>query len=282
VISGASALRPWAFLATFWGLAFCLACHLATSQSLPAPEGGMAGLLMGESRQAVSLNFFNTADQYFHKGVAHRPPQIALHGIFRRWEGAITPEQHAHAEGADSAEILPWLKLATRTDPHNVEAFLVAAFWASTGLHRSDLADEILAEAQRSNPADYRIPLEKGRMAIRASNFDGAEKALSAALALIPADSTNQQMDRAEILTFLGFLREAKGVRADALLFFKNALAIFPERAYINERVALLEAGTEPPESAAELLRKLTQQTAHDACKAGDGDHDHNEGDHND
>lgn len=229
---------------------------------------------MGESRRAVSVNLFNTADQYFHKGVAHHPPQIALHGIFQRWEKAITPEQHAHAEGADSAEILPWLKLATRTDPHNVEAFLVAAFWASTGLHRNDLADEILAEAQRANPADHRIPLEKGRMAIRSANFNEAEKALSAALTLIPAGNTNQPMDRAEILTFLGFIKEAKGSRVEALQFFKNALAIFPERTYIKDRIGLLEAGTEPTETAAESLRKLTLQTAHDACKDNEGDHD--------
>ncbi len=273
--SGASALRPWAFLATLWGLAFCLACRLATSQSIPAPEGGMAGLLMGESRRAVSLNFFNTADLYFHKGVDHRPPRIALHGVFQRWEDTITPQLHAHAEGADSAEILPWLKLATRTDPRNVEAFLVAAFWTSTRLDRNDLAHEILAEAQRFNPSDYRIPLEKGRMAIRAANFDAADKALSAALALIPADCINQQIDRAEILTFMGFIREAKGQRADALHFFKNALAIFPERTYIEERVKLLEAGAEPPESAAELLRKLTLHKTHDTCKHDEGDHDH-------
>ena len=273
--------QPWLLMAGAWGLAFTLACHLTGSLPAPGSSEGVASLLLGESRRAISQDFFNTADQYFHKGVTHHAARIALHDLFQRWNSDITPEQHSHADGAGSAEILPWLKLATRTDPHNVDAFLVSAFWASTGLQRFDLANSILDEAQRLNPGDYRIPLEKGRMAIRRGAFEKAQAALGAALNLIPVSDGDQKMDRAEIFTFLGFLKESKGFREEAIRNFKNALAIFPERSYIKERVTLLETGKEPTESALVLLKKLTQQTAHDACQDDDDDHDHDHaGDH--
>jgi tetratricopeptide (TPR) repeat protein len=278
-----SPLFAWTLLAGAWGLAFSLACSLTASSPLPARAEGLTDLLLGESRQALSLTFFNQADQYFHKGVGHIESQANTHSLFQRWQGDIIPEQHAHAEGGESAEILPWLKLATRADPNNVDAFLVSAFWAATGLHRNDLAKQILAEAQRLNPGDYRIPLEKGRMAIRIRDFDSAFFSLESALSL-QADSTASRaepdrqfaLDKAEILVFLGFLNELRGTPSKAIDCFKNALAIFPDRVYIKERVDLLEAGHIPADSARSLLDKLTQRTVHDACQKDEGhDHDH-------
>ena len=83
------------------------------------------------------------------------------------------------------------------------------------------------------------------------------------------------RLDRAEILTFLGFLAELDGNIPRALECFKNTLAIFPDRAYIKERVAVLEAGENPEVTARNLLERLTRQSVHDACKDHDGDHDH-------
>ncbi len=276
-----SPLLPWAILASSGTLAFSLACLLTAFTPLPDPTAGLTEILLGESRQALSLSFFNQADLFFHKGVDHIQARADTHSIFQRWQAGITPEQHAHAEGAGSAEILPWLKLATRADPHNVEAFLVSAFWAATGLHRNDLAHQILKEAQRLNPGDYRIPLEKGRMAIRTGNLTAAYSSLETVLSLqsqapVSGGEPNRQfaLDRAETFIFLGFLNEIQGTPSKAIESFKNALAIFPERVYIKTRVTLLEEGTIPPDSAQSLLEKLTQQTAHDAC--------HDEGEHED
>jgi tetratricopeptide (TPR) repeat protein len=276
-----SPLLPWLLLASSGTLAFILAGILTASAPIPDPAAGLTDLLLGESRQALSLSCFNQADLFFHKGVDHIQARADTHSIFQRWQAGITPEQHAHAEGAGSAEILPWLKLATRADPHNVEAFLVAAFWAAAGLHRNDLAHQILAEAQRLNPGDYRITLEKGRMAIRAGNLPSAFSSLEAVLSLqsqapVSGGEPDRQfaLDRAETFIFLGFLYEIQGTPSKAIECFKNALAIFPERVYIKTRVTLLEEGTIPPDSARSLLEKLTQQTAHDAC--------HDEGEHED
>lgn len=269
------------------GLAFSLAAHLTSRHAEPGATVELADLLLGESRQLLSHNFFNEADMYFHKGVAHKITALTLPGPFQRWQSEITPAQHAHAEGAASAEILPWLRMAIRADPHNVEAFLVAAFWASTGLNRPDLAREILGEAQQRNPADYRVPLEKGRLAIETHLFEQALPALDSALTLhthTPATPDRQRellLDKAEILTFLGFLHEAKGETAEAIHCFNQVLTLAPTRLPIKERLEFLEAGKTPPDSAKELLERITRRSANDTCKAGGHDHaDHDEHHH--
>lgn len=279
-----SAWQGWVLAFSAATLAFSLAAHLTASQEEPIPDSGLLDFLLGESRASLSGALFTEADQYFHRGVAHREPSVSLAGPFRRWQAEITPTQHVHAEGRDSAEILAWLRLSTEADPHNVESFLVAAFWANTGLQRTDLAAGILAEAQRFNPSDYRIALEKGRLAIETHHFDDALTAFQAAQTLYdhtpatPERAREFALDRGEILTFLGFLHEARGETAQALGCFKNTLAIFPERSYIKERIGLLEKGLAPPDSAQGLLEKITRKTVHDACQEA-GKHHHEPGD---
>jgi tetratricopeptide (TPR) repeat protein len=275
------ALAGTVLLAT-WGTAFVLACRLVPSGTGPA-DPGLMSLLVGEGRQALSLTFFTEADRYFHKGVEHLETRIATRTLFQQWQDAMTPQQHAHAEGPSSAEILPWLKLAARADPRNIDAFLVSAFWAEHGLHRPDLAETILQEAQRLNPGDYRIPLEVARHAIRAGRLDAARTSLEAALRFQagtlpnPAEDRPSALDRAEILVFLGFLNELNGGRREAINCFKNALAIFPERTYIRERIALLESGQAPPDAPGSLLKHLTRQSAHDACNDKHDDDGHSD-----
>lgn len=269
-----------------WGFAFPLAAYLTSTQLDAGATSGMVDWLLGESRQVLSLNLFNEADLYFHKGVGHREAAMPLPGPFHRWQTDITPAQHAHASGTDSAEILPWLKLATRADPHNIDAFLVASFWANTGLQRPDLAGEILNEAQRLNPSEYRIALEKGRLAIVTHHFNEARNTLDAALTLFshtPAKAEQAHelaLDQAEILTFLGFLHEANGDRPKAVQCFKTVLTLFPERSEIKVRTDLLEAGNAPPDSAQTLLERIVRKTTKDACH--DDEHDLEPKDHTD
>lgn len=284
--SPASSWGSGLLVITAWGLAFSLSAHLTSTHLEQGSTPELADLLLGESRQVLSLNLFNEADLYFHKGAAHLEATLQPPGPFRRWQTAIIPDQHAHTEGDGSAEILPWLKLATRADPHNVEAFLVASFWASSGLQRQDLAFDILNEAQRLNPGDYRIPLEKGRLAIVSHHFDEALSPLDSALTLhthtpsTPARAHELALDRAEILTFLAFLNEIQGHRPAAIHYFKTALSLFPERTFIKERIDLLEAGTEPLDTAQSLLERITRKTTDDACKDTTHNHAHDESDH--
>ncbi len=261
---------PWLAVTIAWGVAFSLACRLSCIVPAAPSDEGVIGLLFGESRSALSADMYERADTFFHKGVTHVETRAFTNDWIQAWQRIVNPVSHRHAEGKSTAEILPWLQLATKADPHNVEASLVLAFWLSTGQNRPDLAGSVLMEAQRLNPADYRIPLEMGRVAIRQGELNQAQIKLSSALArwpshLDPADRESL-LDKAEALALLGFISEVNGDKAKAVIYFKNTLAIFPERTYIKERLVQLESGGTPPDSARERLLNLVHRTADDAC----------------
>jgi tetratricopeptide (TPR) repeat protein len=274
---------PWIVIGVCGVLAFVLACLIP----VVAPgEGGMSGWtgkVIGEGRSAVSASLYEQADLYFHKGVGVATKRAITNDWFQRSLDEISPHAHRHTEGVDSAEILPWLRMATSADPHNVEAFLVMSFWLVTGVNRPDLAAQVLAEAQRQNPRDYRVPQEQGRMAIHEGRLPDARRKVEMALSRWPSglpEDRQALLDKAELFVLLGFLLEETGGREQAVENFKNALAIFPERAYIKERVTVLESGGTPDPGARQSLELLVRRTAEDLCASecgGHGDHAHEE-----
>ena len=271
---------PWVGVVVTGGLAFVLACRLSAAPTArPGGGSGVADLLFGESRHALSASLFDRADTYFHKGVAHRAASALTNDWIQGLLANIAPEAHRHAEGEDSVEILPWLRLSTRADPHNVDAYLVTAFWVETGLHRPALAEDVLTEAERENPGDYRVLLEKGCLFLRAGRWPQAAAALEAAATLWPStlDPKDRQtlLDKSQIYADLGFLREMEGRRPEAIAFFKNILAVFPERTYISERISLLESNRPPDVSARQLLEKLSRRTPEQVYHEEDDDHGH-------
>lgn len=274
---------PWLAVVCGWGLAFSLACRLTAALPAPPRDMGIVGALLGEGRSALSARFYGEADTFFHRGVAHYEKRALSNDWIQTWRADIAPTTHQHTEGGDVAEIVPWLELSTKADPHNVEAALVMAFWVNTGLRKPDLAHRILVDTQRHNPGDYRVFLEMGRLAVQQAQFDKAENWLSASLARWPsplaADDEQALLDRAEAMTLLGFLHEMKGDLPQAIASFKNTLAIFPQRSYIRDRVECLAAGRTPAESARDRLATLVRRTVDDACAHGE---EHHDGDHHD
>lgn len=268
---------PWLAVAIAWGLAFSLVCRISTHLPMTDSDEGIIGQLFGESRSALSANLYERADTFFHRGVMHVEHRALTNDWIQAWRNEITPLRHLHTEGNATAEIIPWLKLATKADPHNVEASLVLSFWVSTGLNRPDLAHRILLDAQRLNPTDYKIPLEMARIAIRHGDFVLAQTKLSVALArwpsrLDPADK-EALLDKAEAHTLLGFICEIEEHAEQAVSHFKNTLAIFPERSYIRSRAAQLESGNIPPDSARDRLMVLVRRSIDDACKDEHDEH---------
>lgn len=269
---------PWAAVPALWGAAFTLACRLAGTLPEPgADEAGLADLLFGESRHALSGALFEQADVFFHKGVEHFEKKAFTNTVFQALLTDIAPETHLHAEGQSAMEIIPWLRLATRADPHNVDACLVTSFWIMTQAHRPDLAEQVLLEAERNNPGDYRILLEKGRLFLRTLQFQRAANALDAALARWPGrlDPKDEQalLDKAEVYTYRAFLCELTGQPRAAADCFKKVLAIFPQRSYIKQRVELLESGREPPGGALKLLQGLYERPDHHVCTEEEEEH---------
>jgi len=274
-------LRPWLGVTASFVGAFALGCFLTASAPSGVPEGGVTDLLFGSSRQALSADLYEEADTFFHRGVPHHARHVAMDTWIERMHDVISPAEHRHAEGKASIEIIPWLKLATDADPHNIDAWLVSAYWLETGLERPDLAEQALREAQRNNPDDYRILLERARLCIRTGRFEQAANVLDASLKRWPGgqDPRDRQslLDKAELLSDRGFLDEMSGRTNRAVEAFKNVLAIFPDRTYIGERVHLLETGAQPPGSARALLEMRVKRSAHDAGAEEFEEHDHDE-----
>jgi len=82
-----------------------------------------------------------------------------------------------HHEGADShhddpdkggpgeeREVLPWLRLSANLDPERPETYIVASYWLRSQLGKVDEAEQFLREGLRSNPGNYEILLELGRI----------------------------------------------------------------------------------------------------------------------
>ena len=246
-----SPVLPLIFL---WGCVFIMACRLdILAKTWPTSGASIIDRVFGTTRVAMGAHFYMEADRYFHLGVGHKPPHI-YKGIFYPWAEAIQPTGHVHPRDREINEILPWLRVATALDPHNVDAFLNAAYWISGQGGRSDLGEAIFLEAQRYNPDDYRIFQEKGLYYVREKKDHQATHALDRAIQLWPSrqdpDDEQTRLDLAQILTIRAFLYEIAGEKEQALGLFKQASSMFPNNQGLAKRVEMLEKG-EGSEAAA-------------------------------
>lgn len=268
--------RLWLPGLVVWGLAFALACELPDA----AAPGGRDILLLkaiGAARFAVSARLFEAADHAFHKGVGpHRKEAFSDWFVTLRHE-AIPSASHAHREGEEVREIVPWLHFATLLDPRNVTAYTVAAYWLGGAGGRPDLAEQVLREGQRHNPRDYRLYLARGRLALKQAHLDQAARLFDAGLrvwsAATAADEAEARMDRAELLTYRGLLHETEGAVGAALALYREGLALFPERAGLRRRVDALEKGETPTPPAADLWQTMLAQHRH-VCAAEETEED--------
>jgi tetratricopeptide (TPR) repeat protein len=238
-----------AALLLLWGVAFSLACRLDET-SLRGPGGGqsVADRFLGASREALGGNFYEEADNYFHRGVGHVHKQAFHDSIYERWAEAVRPSGHFHADGYSVSEIMPWLRVATDMDPHNVEAYLTTAYWLATSVQRPDIAETVLVEAQRNNPGDYRILGELAQMRFGRRDDAKAAALLDAAILLWPGrqDPNDEQtrLELSRLLSYRAFLYELKGGnRQKALDLFRRAQQLTPANKGLELRVRALEAG---------------------------------------
>jgi tetratricopeptide (TPR) repeat protein len=75
--------------------------------------------------------------------------------------------EHEHEGESTSGlerELLPWLKLASILDPERPETYVVASYWLRSRLHRTDEAEQFLREGLRTNPGNYELLFELGRI----------------------------------------------------------------------------------------------------------------------
>lgn len=262
-----------------WLLSFAVACSLADYlYQIRWDRGGILDFLLSGSRHALSDTFYETADLYFHRGVPHKQPR-AFMDAFQQLRLAVAPEQHRHSQGRDVEEIMPWLRFATLADPHNVEAYLVAAFWLADECGRLDLALDVIREGLSYNPRDYRLYAEAARIYMAQQDKDNAIRMLDTGIKLWPSDldSSDQQvrLELARMLSYRGFLAELDGDRDRALSLFSRALRLFPENHALQERVQALRTGRINREWAEAAWRQIFPRRQVCSREHAEEHHDH-------
>ena len=255
-----SPIWPWLSLVAVWTAAFSLSCRLSVLPIDAAQEGNeysTARALLGESRVALSGHFYEMADLYFHRGAGHKQEKAFEGDFFQRIAGVVSPQEHVHISGQNITEIMPWLWLAIRTNPHNVELYLVTAFWLAGKIDRPDLAQEVLVDAQRNNPRSYEVLLEWGRLCLKQGKQEAARHKLDAALALWPGtqapESESARQDKRNILIHRGLLYEVEGANDQAIAAYREVVALFPGQRSLRKRTNALSRGDTPSVLATHL-----------------------------
>jgi len=241
----------------------------------------VVGAALGESKWALSSFFYEKADTYFHAGIMHRRNKAFEDSLFQRAARAMSSDLHAHLSGQKIQEIMPWIWLTVRTDPHNVEAYRNAAFWLNEAGHPNE-AHAVLQEAQWDNPFNYQIPLENGRIYLKEKKFVQAKHAFDVGLAFWPrppnSDGGVAREDRFTLLLYRSLLHEVDGEKEQAISCLEEIVAMFPERKEIRERIRCLK-NNEPSVLAMKLMNDMVNQE-NEMRKACDRDDDHKSGDH--
>ena len=104
-------------------------------------------------------------------------PEKDFRGFVGRLQREVKPwrdprEPHQHTAGT---ELLPWYRLATLGDPHNVRSYMIGAWWLKTMRTPEQLAEaeKFVREGIKNNPTAFQMPLMLGYV-LRARKDDAA------------------------------------------------------------------------------------------------------------
>ena len=131
----------------------------------------------------------SATDKHFADTIIPRP-ETDFRGFVGRLQRQVKPwrdprEPHQHTQGT---ELLPWYRLATLGDPHNVRSYMIGAWWLKTMRTPQQLAEaeNFVREGMKNNPSAFQLPLmlgyilraKKDDVAALAAFKDAAQKAI--------------------------------------------------------------------------------------------------------
>ncbi|HEX3627831.1 MAG TPA: hypothetical protein VH280_20675 [Verrucomicrobiae bacterium] len=185
------------------GIAARLDCWFMGWQGNRANSWNPLDVFIGSGQRLFAESFYREADVYYHSGyyptiydnreafqtehIGEDTGAVASHnrGDETGFMGApldfidsfgrhFYPSRHTHLdEGGPTddlstsyrvAEILPWLKIASKLDPRDVKTYLVMAYWLRVRLHKVSDAELVLRDGLRHNPGDPQLLFELGRI----------------------------------------------------------------------------------------------------------------------
>ena len=247
--------KPWPYMIVLilWTSAFCIASHITTTtlnKQTENTQNSVSENLLGENRFLLGRWLYNKADQYFHKGVSRQYTENLANNPFQKTYHLLVPNKHVHIEGHNAAEMLPWLQLALKMNPHDIQTHLISAFWLANKCKRPDLAHTILQKAQWDNPFCHQVQLEIARLYLKEKNVTKAKYALDAGIAFVSRESvpTNEDinMEKAALLLYRSLLYEQDGETEKAISGLEEILHISPGRTHLNKRIQELREGRQP------------------------------------
>jgi hypothetical protein len=153
------------------------------------------------------------------------------------------PTEHRHMESKkDVAEILPWLAMSAKLDPHRIETITVTAFWLRKHLGRVQEALDLLRVGLRDNPDNVEIMYELGLVyydgfhdTVRARNL--WEAALARWKEHAAKEDNPDRLMLGKILTFLADLEEKDGHPDMVLKYLEILKTTSPFRDTIQHRI---------------------------------------------
>lgn len=273
-------------------IAFILSCKLSVANMLPQEEAAsIAQTLFGDTRKAVSSKLYLQADLYFHRGVPHSGKRAFNSDPFQIVLEKVSPSKHTHLSGSNNIkEIMPWLDLAIRADPQNLDSYIDAAYWISREGKRYDLALNILNRAQQNIESSFQVEFEKGRVLLHMGKLTPALHAFSTSLLFW--DKTANPTDKEDLLykrralQYRALLYENAGMTQEAIADLKNMQAIGHKSPKMEERLMLLQQGkqTKPParDLLASMMHKEDKESHKCTHEGHDHEHEHEHHDHED
>lgn len=110
----------------------------------------------GHEGEEPARTLIKSADDDFRGFIGHLQREV------KPWRPADAP--HNHVEGSAMSEVLPWYRLATLSNPHDVRNYYIGAWWLKT-LRTDEQREEaikFLNEGIEANPGAYELFLMKG------------------------------------------------------------------------------------------------------------------------
>jgi hypothetical protein len=142
----------------------------------------MAGVLNSEMSGDSHDHSHDHGDGHDHDHDHAAPPTMIpspekdFRGFIGRLERAVKPWQdpsapHQHTTGT---ELLPWYRVMTVTDPHNVRGYMIGAWWLGSEDEPEywKASIEFITEGTTNNPTAFQLWLMRSRLADRFARFE--------------------------------------------------------------------------------------------------------------
>ena len=184
--------------------------ELTSRRAIEERNENALAMILGEVRTSAADLMFIKTERYLHAGVAYKPhlnlDQMSRGGKihtascetggvptvirdqpddFRGFLGNLEREvkpwldpklPHKHGEGT---ELLPWYRVMTLADPHNVRGYMLGTMWL-TRIKEYDQAVEFVREGIEKNPDNpllFRLYFTYSHLLVKMERYGGALRA---------------------------------------------------------------------------------------------------------